>query len=80
MSPSVLVYLVHLNDVAIRIVKEDLMPAVDRALAPVGIGDALCLKLCLKGGEVVAAVGDMTTRDRIDNQLGLEPGLYIPRC
>ena len=47
MSPSVLVDLVHLDDVAVRIVKENLVPAVHRTLAPVGIGDALCLEMRL---------------------------------
>ena len=37
MPHSVLVDLVHLDDIAVRIVEEDLVPAVDRALAPVGI-------------------------------------------
>ena len=59
MPPSVLVDLVYLDNVAVRIVKENLMPAVHRTLAPVGIGDALCLKMRLEGCDVVTAVGNM---------------------
>ena len=70
----------YLDDVAIRIVEEDLVPTVHRALTPVGIGDALCLEMCLEGGEVVSSVGDMPARDRIDDQPGAEPGIYIPCC
>ena len=60
MPPLVLVDMVHLDDVAVRIVKENLVPAVHRTLAPVGIGDALCLKMRLEGCNFVAAVGDIT--------------------
>ena len=37
----------YLDDIAVRIVEEDLVPAVHRTLAPVGIGDALCLEMRL---------------------------------
>ena len=55
-----MVDLVYLDDVAVRIVKENLVPAVHRTLAPVGIVDALCLKMRLEGCDFVAAVGDIT--------------------
>ena len=61
MPPSVLVDLVYLDDAAVRIVKENLVPAVHLTLAPVGIGDALCLKMRLEGCDFVAALGDITT-------------------
>ena len=70
----------YLDDIAVRIVEEDLLPAVHRTLAPVGIGDALCLEMRLESGEVVTAIGNMPARNRIDDQPGAEPGLYIPRC
>ena len=59
MPPSVLVDLVYLDDAAVRIVKENLVPAVHRTLAPVRIEDAICLKMRLEGCDVVAAVGEM---------------------
>ena len=59
MPPSVLVDLVYLDDVAVRIVKENLVPAVYRTLAPVRIRDSLSLEMCLEGCEVVTAIGDM---------------------
>ena len=43
----------YLDDIAVRIVEEDLVPAVHRTLARVGIGDALCLKMRLEGCDVV---------------------------
>src|ERR1700733_10659540 len=64
--------LVYLNNIAIGIVKENLVPAVHRPFAVVGIGNALVLESLLEGLDVVGAKGDVTAFDRIDNVLHAE--------
>ena len=64
--------LVDLDDIALGIVEEDLMPAVHRPLAVVGIGDVLLLEPPLEGRNVIGAEGDVTALERIDDVLGAE--------
>ena len=54
-----LVDLMHLDDVAVRIVEEDLVPAVHGPGAVVRIGHALFVEPLLEGGDVVGAEGDV---------------------
>ena len=68
-----------LDDIAVGVVEEDLVPAIDGAFAPVGIGNALLVEMRLEGGKIVTAIGDMALGDRIDDQPGPEAGLDVAR-
>ena len=67
----------YLDDIAVGIVEEDLVPAIDRALTPVGIGNTPGVEMRLESLEVIAAIGDMPAFHRIDDQAGAKSGLYI---
>ena len=57
----------HFDDIAFGIIEEDLMPAVHRPLAIVGIRDVLRFEPPLEGPDVIGAKGDMPTLERIDD-------------
>src|SRR5262249_42449491 len=61
-----LAHLVHFDDVAVRIVEEDLLPTLHRPGAEVGVGNAVLLEAALEGLDVVGAKGDVTTLNRVD--------------
>src|SRR5262249_18544771 len=69
-SPSA--HLVHFDDVAVRIIEEDLLPTLHRPSAEVGVGNAVLLEATLERLDVVGAKGDVTTLDRIDDLAGAE--------
>src|SRR3954452_23040830 len=71
--------LMDLNDVACRIMEKDLIPAVHRPLAIVGIGDVLLFKPLLKGFDVIGAEGDMAALERIDDVVGAEAHAEVGR-
>src|SRR4029077_13262335 len=64
--------LVDLDDIALGVVEEDLMPAVHRPLAVVGIGDVLCREPPLEGGNIVGSDGDVAALEWIDSVVGAE--------
>ena len=53
-----------LDDVAFRIVEEDLLPAAHRKAAIVGIGNPLLVEAPLEGVDVVGAKGDVAPLER----------------
>ena len=55
----------YLDDIVVRIAEEGLVPTVHRTLAPVGIGDALCLEMrvAADGGFESTGVGLTELRD-----------------
>ena len=67
----------NLDDIAVGVVEEDLVPAIDGAFTPVGIGNALLVEMRLEGGKLVSAIGDMAPGDRVDDQPGPEAGLDV---
>ena len=69
-----------LDDIAVGVVEEDLVPAIDSAFTPVGIGNALLVEMRLEGGQIIATIGDVPASHRIDDQAGAEPGLDVARC
>jgi hypothetical protein len=62
-------HLMHLDDVALRVVEENLVPAVHRPGTVVRIGDAFLVEPLLEGGNIVGAEGDMAALERIDRVL-----------
>ncbi len=69
--------LVHFDDVAVRIVEENLLPAGHRPVAKVGIFDALVVEPLLEGVEVVGAEGDVAALHRIDHLAGAEAYVHV---
>jgi hypothetical protein len=68
-----------LDDVACGIVEENLMPAVHRPLAVVGIGDVLLLKPPFESFNIIGAEGDVAAFKRIDDVVGAEADAKICR-
>ena len=71
--------LMHFNDVAGRIIEEDLIPAVHRPLAIVGIGDVLLLEPLLESFNVIGAESDVAAVKRIDDLIGSEADAEVGR-
>src|SRR5688500_20223494 len=66
--PISLPYLVHLDDVAVGVVEEDLLPAFHGPGAVVGEGDALVRQALLEGLDVIGAEGEIgraSCRERV---------------
>src|SRR5262245_63326182 len=59
-------HLVHLDDLAVRVVEEDLLPALHGPGAIVRERDALGLEARLEGVDVVGAEGDVAALDGVD--------------
>src|SRR6266540_3767624 len=70
--------LMHLDDVAVEIIEENLLPASHGPAAVVGIGNAFFLQMSLERGDVVGAEGNVAAFHRIDNIAGPKAGLEIP--
>src|SRR5215472_856117 len=62
----------HLDDVALRVMEEDLMPAVHRPGAVVRVGDALLVEPLLEGGDIVGAERNVSALQRVDRVFGAE--------
>jgi hypothetical protein len=58
--------LMNLDDVAFRIMEENLMPFGGKGGAVIGEGDIIVTKMLLEGVNVIRAKGDMAAFDRID--------------
>ena len=54
------------NDVALRIMEEDLIPLGGEGGAIVGEGNVMVAKMPLEPFDIVSAKGDMPTFDRVD--------------
>ena len=65
-------HLVHLDDVAVGVIEEDLLPAFHGPGAEVRVGDALLLQPALEGIDVVGAEGDVAALDGVDGLAGAE--------
>src|SRR5690606_33772583 len=70
-------YLMNLDDVAIRIVKEDLLPAVHRPSAIIRKRDALFLEPLLEGLDVVRSKSDMASLQRVDGVSGPKGAVQV---
>ena len=64
--------LMHLDDVAVGVVEEDLVPAGHRPAAVVGIADTLLVEPLLECRDVVGAERDVAALDRVDHLAGAE--------
>ena len=71
--------LVHFNDVAGRIIEEDLIPTVHRPLAIVGIGNVLFLEPRFESFNVIGAESDVAAVKRIDDLIGSEADVEVGR-
>src|SRR5215813_220087 len=67
-----LVDLMHLDDVAVGVVEEDLLPTLHGPGAEVAEGDALLLEALLERLDVVGAEGDVAALYRVDRLAGAE--------
>src|SRR5437763_775219 len=64
--------LMDLDDVAVRIVEENLLPASHRPRPVIRVGDALFLEALFQCGNVVRAESDVAAVHRIDGIAGSE--------
>src|SRR5205085_4892606 len=72
--------LMHLDDVALRVMEEDLMPAVHGPRAIVRVGDTLLVEPLLEGGDIVGPERDVSALQRVDGVLGAEPDAEVLLC
>jgi CheY-like chemotaxis protein len=71
---------VNFDDVAVRIVEKDLIPAVHRPLAVIGIGHTLFLKAPLYGFDIVGTESDVAPMERVHRVVGAKPNGEILLC
>src|SRR5690606_6982339 len=75
--PRSFVDLVDLDDIAGRVIEENLLPTLHGPGAEIGIGDALLLQALLEGSNVVRAEGEVPALQRIDRLARLETDLEV---
>ena len=68
----------HLYDVAVRVMKKDLIPARHGPGAIVGIGDLLLFQAALEGLDVVGPEAEMALVERVDEMLHAEAEIDVP--
>ena len=68
----------YLDDVALRVVKKNLVPFGGEGGAVIGKGDAVVAKMLLEPLDVVGAEGDMTSLDRVDMAAVSRRDVQIP--
>src|SRR5690606_25229389 len=71
-------HLVDLDDVAFRVVEEDLLPAAHRPVAVVGISNAVGLEVALESLDVVGAERDVAALERVERLAGAKADVQIP--
>src|SRR5690349_23742890 len=79
-SIVLLLNLVHFDDVAFGVVKENLLPTAHRPGAVVRIGNALVLQALLKGLDIVGAEGYMAALHRVYCLAGAKIDAQILLC
>lgn len=67
----------HLDNVAIRIVEENLTPALHRLCAPVGVRDAARVEMGQECGDVIGAIGDVSVRNRVHGLTRAKRGVDV---
>src|SRR6516162_6733490 len=65
--------LMNLDDVALGVVEEDLMPAVHGPGAIVRVGDAFLVEPLLEGRDIVGSERNVSALQRVDGLFGAEP-------
>ena len=56
----------HLNDIAIRVVEKNLLPARNGCLTPVRKGDVVFVKVCFERLKIVSSIGYVPPLKRIN--------------
>ena len=65
------------DDVAIWIVKEDLVPLDGRSVSIIRVGDAFCFKMGFERFDVIRTISDVAAFNRIDGVTGFEPDAQV---
>src|SRR5581483_11628180 len=69
--------LMHFDHVAVRIIEEDLVPAVHRPSAVVGVANAFFVQALLERRDVVGAKRDVAALDRVHHLAGAEADIHV---
>ena len=67
----------YFDDITIRVVEENLLPARNRCLAPIRVGNALFLEMRFESGLIIGAIGNVTAFKRVDDMAGAKSDLQI---
>jgi hypothetical protein len=65
------------DDVAIWVVKEDLVPFDGRSVSIVRVLDAFCFKMGFERFYVIRSISDVAPFNRIDGVTGFEPNAQV---